>query len=110
MFTKQAMVITVSRSVKQEIAALCSDKFPSVFKKSAECFEVDTVITEVHSRAPTLFSLLRSALRTKTSRRNEGMIIVVIVVKLLIMKLLVVLVAVAVKAITPTVSGFMLHI
>ena len=38
------------------------------FFKSAECFEV----------APTLFSLLRSALRTKTSRRNEGMIIVVI--------------------------------
>ena len=32
MFTKQAMVKTVSRSVKQEIAAVCSDKFPSVFK------------------------------------------------------------------------------
>ena len=44
----------VSRSVKQEIAAVCSEKFPSVFKKSAECFEVDTVITEVHSRAPSL--------------------------------------------------------
>ena len=67
MFTKQAMVKTVSCSVKQEIAAVCSDKFPSVFKKSAECFEVDTVITEVHSRVSTLFSLLRSALRTKMS-------------------------------------------
>ena len=75
MFTKQAMVKTVSRSVKQEIAAVCSDKFPSVFKKSAGWF---TVITEVHSRATTLFSLLRSVLRNKTSRINEGMIIVVI--------------------------------
>ena len=78
MFTKQAMVKTVPHLVTQEIAAGCSDKFPSFFLKSAECFEVDTVITEVHSRAPTLFSILRSALRTKTSRRNEGMIIVVI--------------------------------
>ena len=34
MFTKQVMGKTVSRLVKQEIAAVCSDKFPSVFKKS----------------------------------------------------------------------------
>jgi len=61
---------------------MCSDKFPSVLRnKSVEglmALDFSAIIKELNSQAPTLLSLLKSCLKTKTPRSNEDVILVVI--------------------------------
>ncbi len=45
--TNQAMVKTVSCLVKIKVIAVCSDKFPSILKRSAESLAVDAMIIEL---------------------------------------------------------------
>ena len=81
-FTRRAMVKTVSRMVKKEVAAVCSNKFPSVFTNKSEeavmSLEFNSIVKDLDSQAPTLLSLLKSCLKTKTPRGNEDVILVVI--------------------------------
>ena len=61
---------------------MCSNKFNSILKsktkQSLEDFEVSNVINELKHKAPTLLSLLKCCLQTKTPRLNVNFIIVVI--------------------------------
>ena len=60
---------------------MCSDKFISVLRCESESlikFDFGVIIQELHSHAPTLVSLLRGCLKTKTPRKNEDVILGVI--------------------------------
>lgn len=73
------MVKRISSLVNREVAAVCSDSYCSVWRsQSVEAFDHAAIIQELHSRAPTLFTLLKACLKTKTPRENEDLILTVI--------------------------------
>lgn len=80
--TRKAMVKTMGRILNKEVARMCSNKFNSVLKsktkESLEKFEIDIVIKELACQAPTLLSLLKSCLKTKTLRSNSSLLMVMI--------------------------------
>ncbi len=80
--TRKALIKTISQLLRGEVATMCSDKFPSLLRnKSKEAlmkFDFNAVMMELGSHAPILLTLLKSCLKTKKTRPNEDLIIMVI--------------------------------
>ena len=71
--TRKTIVKAMSNILNREIA-ICSDKFSSLWRdKSLEsliALDFDQIIEEMNSKTPTLLTLLKNCLKTKTPRSN----------------------------------------
>ena len=72
--TRKTIVKAMSNILYREIRAICSDKFSSLWRdKSLEsliALDFDQIIEEMNSKTPTLLTLLKNCLKTKTPRSN----------------------------------------
>ena len=72
--TWKTIVKAMSNILNREIRAICSDKFSSHWRdKSLEsliALDFDQIIEEMNSKTPTLLTLLKNCLKTKTPRSN----------------------------------------
>lgn len=80
--TRKAMIKSLSSILKKEVAALCSNTFPSVMRCKPKQISVDfgfkSLLKELSCQAPTLLELLKSCLKTKTPRVNVNLIVAMI--------------------------------
>ena len=74
--TRRVILHSLGQLLKNEVKKLCSDKFPSVTrlkrKEYIQNFDLvkRSMLKEMRENAPTLFSILMSALKTRTKRKN----------------------------------------
>lgn len=82
--TKSAIIRVVGQLLKSEVAGICSDNFHSITRQNdKECVnDFDsvrkTLLSEMKSKAPTLFSLLTACLKTRKPRANTDTIVALI--------------------------------
>lgn len=80
---RNLIVKGLGRSLRHEIARLCSDDAVSILRDKAssslEKFTWEKLLAEVKAVAPTLFKFLQSCTTTRKPRRNQDAIIGVLV-------------------------------
>ena len=82
--TRRVILHSLGQLLKNEVKKLCSDKFPSDTrlkrKEYIQNFDLvkRSMLKEMRENAPTLFSILMSALKTRTKWKNTDEIILVL--------------------------------
>lgn len=79
---RKAVVNSIGSILNKEVTAMCSNKFPSVMRCKPKQISVNinftSIIKELESQAPTLLSIMKSCLKTKTPRGNVSLVVAMI--------------------------------
>ena len=76
---RKAIITQIGQLIHKEIVGLCSDKCDFILRNKSKTalkeFQFDTFVEQLRCHAPTLVSLFKSCLRTRTARRNSNLVL-----------------------------------
>lgn len=76
---RKAVTTQIGQIVHREIVSLCSDKYDFILRNKSKAalkdFQFDDFIQQLSYQAPTLISIFKSSLRTRTRRRHSNLVL-----------------------------------